>query len=286
MLKFFTALSLFIFTFQIFAQTDHNGNLIFNSVTTNTEKVDDFKLISNYYTLKNNIENKNSSVFISEKPTLAEIENAAVNLPSEFFVINKNQATIKMIMVLYSQRKYFVLNPDTGQNEEFNCPLKGDISENRAKEIIENNYDSNAKITKNKLHFNNKNLTVIPNKIIKEDILHFIGKHKISEGENTNLKLLSKEDLKEIIIKESNEGGKLDFFTEIKGHETDGIQVKPGLFSTKIGIALYQWGRANFELGTNTVEDALEFWAVYKGREANIREKDYIKVGFNKELEK
>ena len=53
---------------QIFGQTDKNGNPVFNSVSTNEKAFDDFLLISNYYTLKNNLENSQSSVFISEKP--------------------------------------------------------------------------------------------------------------------------------------------------------------------------------------------------------------------------
>ncbi len=79
---------------------------------------------------------------------------------------------------------------------------------------------------------------------------------------------------------------RLDFFTGIKGHEMEGILVKKGVFSTRLGVALYRWGRGNFELGTSTVEDAMEYWEAYKGRAANQREKDYIKMGFNKELEK
>ncbi len=111
-------------------------------------------------------------------------------------------------------------------------------------------------------------------------------KQKLNIGDSSSVKILSKEELKKIVLTESKEGGRLDFFTEIKGHEMDGIQIKPGLFDSKIGIALYKWGRANFDLGVNTIEDALEFWAELKGRQPNQREKDYIKLGFNKELEK
>jgi hypothetical protein len=50
---------------QAFGQTDKNGNPVFNSVSTTEKSFDDFLLISNYYTLKNNIENKQSSVFVS-----------------------------------------------------------------------------------------------------------------------------------------------------------------------------------------------------------------------------
>jgi hypothetical protein len=74
---------------QVFAQTDKNGNPVFNSVSTSEKSIDNFLLISNYYTLRNNIENKQSSVFISAIPTLDQIEKAATNLTSDFFILTK-----------------------------------------------------------------------------------------------------------------------------------------------------------------------------------------------------
>lgn len=280
-------IALLFIAIQGIAQTDKNGNPVFNSVSTNEETIKDFKLISNYYTLKNNIENKSSSVYISGNPTLAEIENAAINLPSDFFLVTKNQAIISMVMIQnIPTRQFLVINPITGLQKQFNCSLKGDITENRANEIIKEGFDPAAKIKGDKLYFNNKKLTIIENQEIKDAVLKLIEKEKLSIGDKAGVKILSKEEIKAMILNESKEGGKLDFFTEIKGHEYDGVQIKPGLFTTKLGVALYQWGRANFELGVNTVEDALIYWKEFKGREANQREKDYITKGFNKELEK
>lgn len=284
--KIFTFLFLII-TSQVLSQTDYNGNPVFNSISTNEETIEDFQLISNYYTLINNIENKNSSVYISNKPTLDEIENAAINLPSDFFIITKEQKTLNMVLILNKPtRQFFVINPTTGKQKQFPCTIKGDITENRANEIIKEKFDPISKIKGSNLYFNNKKLAIISNKKIKENILKLIDREKLNSEDSSNTKILLKEDLKKIILAESKEGGKLDFFTAIKGHEYDGIQIKPGVFSTKSGIALYQWGQANFELGTNTIEDALEFWTALKGRQANEKEKYYIKMGFNKELEK
>ncbi len=272
---------------QCFSQTDHNGNPVFNSISLSDDTLKEFNLLGNYYTLKNNIENKNSSVYISKNPTLNEIENAALSLPSDFFVVSKKQAILNLIMILNKPtREYFVLNPTTEKQVQFPCSISGDITENRANEIITQKYDPNAKINGDKLFFNNKNFTIISSQVIKKNVLDLIEVQKLSIGDPSSMKILTKDELKKVVLIESKENGKLDFFTEIKGHEMDGIQIKPGLFSTKIGIALYKWGRANFELGVNTVEDALEFWAEFKGRPANIRENEYIKLGFNKELEK
>jgi len=57
-----------------------------------------------FSTLKTNIENKNSSVYISENPSLGEIENAAINLPSEFFINTKNQSMINLIMLFHIKK--------------------------------------------------------------------------------------------------------------------------------------------------------------------------------------
>lgn len=286
MTKILTLLFL-LFTAQTYSQTDNNGNPVFNSITLREDTIKDFQLLSNYYTLKNNIDNKNTSVYISDKPTLNDVENAAINLPSDFFVIMKNQSIINLILIRNNpSREYFVINPTTGEQKKFSCNIKGEITENRANEIVKEGYDPNAKIKGDKLFFNNKKLTIASNKKIKENVIDFIEQQKLASGDTSSIKILSKEDLRKIVLTESKEGGKLDFFTEIKGHEYDGIQIKPGLFATKLSIALYKWGRANFDLGVNKVDDVLEFWAEFKGRPANQREKDYITKGFNKELEK
>lgn len=280
-------LLMILLSLNLFSQTDKNENPVFNSVTLSEEKITDYQLNTNYYTIDNNINNKNSSVFINQNPTLEQIETFATKLPSDFFLIIKDNSPINMIMIVENpEKKFFVINPANGINKTFDCSIKGDITENRAKEIIEKKYDLKAKINGNKLFFNNKELTIISSNEIKNEITKLITDEKLNEGKAGDLKIADKALLRKIVIDESKVGGKLDFFTEIKGHEMDGIQVKKGLFSTKQGVALYKWGRANFEIGVNTAADVLEIWEEIKGRKANQREIDYIKMGFNKELEK
>jgi hypothetical protein len=277
-----------LLSFHLFSQTDRHGNPVFNSVTLAEEKVDDYQLNSNYYTLANNIANKNSSVFISEKPSLDQIEAAATKLPADFFLVIKDSSPIKMIMMAdkSNEKVFFTINPSDGSNEIYPCDLKGDITENRAKEIIEQKFDANAKISSGKLFFNNKEFSIITNDEIKNKVKKLIKDKKLNEGNNSEIKIADKGLLKKIIIEQTKEGGKLDFFTEIKGHEMDGVQVKKGVFTTKSGIALYKWGRENYELGVNTSDDALKIWEEIKARKPNQREIEYIIMGFNKELEK
>ncbi len=49
---------------QLSAQTDPNGNPVFNSITTGEQSFKDCLLISNYYTLDNNVANASSSLGI------------------------------------------------------------------------------------------------------------------------------------------------------------------------------------------------------------------------------
>lgn len=271
---------------DVCAQTDRNGNPIFNSVTIEEESFADFNLSSNYYTLRNNIEDKNSSVFIAKNPSPSQIEDAAMNLPSDFFIITKGPYMVNIIMMINKpKRSFLVVEPQSGRQTKYKCKLKGNISENRAKEIVEE-FDSSARIAAGYLHFNQHKLKIIPNTETKAAILNLIKRKDLVNSAGSGIQFRSQAEIKEIVLTESKPGGQLDFFTEIKGREYDGVQVKPGLFTTLNSIALYKWGQANFDLGVNTVEDAYAIFSEFKAREISELEKAYIKMGFEKEWEK
>ena len=262
---------------QTIAQTDKNGNPVFNSVSTTEKSLDDFLLIANYYTLKNNIENKQSSVFVSENPTLNQVEKAAINLPSDFFILTKESKMIVMVMLQNDpKRQFMTIEMRTNQQSTFNCNLVGDITENRAKEIIKEKYDTAATIENGKLKFNGKEFRIISTQEIEEAVSALIKKEKLKKKKPSDIPLPSKNEIKSFILAESKQGGKLDFFTEIKGKEYDGVQVKQGLFTTKQSVALYKWGRACFDIGVNTVDDAYDIFAQHQGKPLNTRDKEYI----------
>ena len=272
---------------QVFAQTDKNGNPVFNSVTTSEKSIDNFQLISNYYTLKNNIENKQSSVFISKKPTLDKIEKAAINLASDFFILTKESKIVVMVMLQNDpKREFMTIAMATNKQSIYPCNLKGDITENRAKEIIKERYDTSATIENGKLKFNGKEFVIISNQEIEDAVWKLIKDEKLDKKKPSDKIMLSKKELKNYILTETKEGGQFDFFTEIKGKEYDGVQIKPGVFTTKQSIALYKWGRACFDIGINTIEDVYEIFSEFKQKGLNQRDKEYIKMGFDKEWEK
>ncbi len=271
---------------QGIAQTDDNGNPVFNSISTSEKTVKGCLLISNYYTLKNNIESRKSSVFVAEKPNLDQIEKAALNLTSEFFILTRESKMLAMIILANDPKREFVaITIASGEHSTFPCRLKGDITENRANEIIKQNYDPKAMIVKGKLRFNQKEFKIISNHDIETAVLDLIENKKIDQVTPSDVTLPSRKELKEYILSETAVGGEFDFFTIIKGKENDGAQIKPGVFTTNRSIALYKWGRSCFKLGVNTVEDAYEIFAEFSQKEVSNRDKEYIKMGFFKEWE-
>jgi hypothetical protein len=263
------------------AQTNNGGEIVFHSVSTGEKTFGDVLLISNYYPLRNNIMNKRSSAFISEKPTLAQIEKAAISLPSDFFVLTKQTKIIATVRLDNKPRREFtVILMPVQDMQVFASSLEGDITENRAKELIQEEYDSTARIEKDILTFNGKKFKIIPEEKIGAAVWALLEKEGINKRPPSEMVLPSKGELREYVLSLMEEGADLDFFTPIKGKENNGIQIKPGVFSTNLGIALYKWGRACYEIGVNTEQDCYEIFTAYKGRELNAREKDYIKMGF------
>ena len=276
-----------LFAGQFFAQTDKNDNPVFNSISTQEKYYGDLLLISNYYTLQNNIDNPLSSVFISKTPTLNQIENASINLASDFFILTKESKMVGMVMLQnVPKRDFMIIEMKTNKQSFFPSKLVGDITENRANEIIKEKYDSTAIIQNGYLKFNKKEFKIISNQAIEEAVWKLIKKEKLDKKKSSDIMLPSKEEIKNYIVSETKEGGQLDFFTEIKGKEYDGVQIKQGVFSTKQSVAFYQWGRACYDIGVNTVEDAYEIFTEFKNNPLSEKEKEYIRMGFYKDWEK
>ncbi len=278
---------IFSITISVFSQTDQNGNPIFNSYQIEEIQMEKgYKLILNYYTLKNNIENPLTSVFISKKPTNEQIISSATELMSYNFILLKGQNAIDLIAINEKpKRAYNILNQKTGKAKIFGSEIKGEISENRAQEIIENKYDESAKIENGELKFNGKTYLIYTKERLVKEVIALISKEKLLNDKVSDVLIPTKEQLENYIVEQTKEGGKLDFFTEIKGKEYNGVQIKPGIIATLEGIAFYKWGRANYDIGVNTFEDAIEIYSKIKGRELNIKEKTSIESGFNKKWE-
>jgi hypothetical protein len=283
-----TLLLFLILSTITFGQTDKNGNPVFNSMSIDEIKInDDFKLIVNYYTLENNIENPLSSVYISKKPSDKEIIKSATELMSYNFLLLKNQKMVDLIALNEKPLRAFNLrNLKLGKVKDYKSKIMGDISESRANEIINSKFDDKAKIENNILTYNGETYSIYSKQEVIDEILNIIKNNKHLKDKVSDTQIPTKEELENYIIEQTKPNNSLDFFTEIKGKENDGVQIKPEVFTTLQSIAFYKWGRANYELGVNTYQDAFDIYAKIKGRELNIKEKRSIKSGFNKDWEK
>jgi hypothetical protein len=269
---------LFLTVGQVYSQLDKNGNPVFNSITTQEESFKGFKLISNYYTLENNIDNTKSSVYVSKKPTIAEREKFATDLPSDFFLVSKKHGISNLILLqTVPKNQFLVVNLKAKKEKVFSTKLKGEITENRASELFNSGLDSKSRIGNGKLYFNNKTFNIISNESIKKAVKKLIKKEKLDRTAPSESIVLSQSDLQEKILSETKKGGQLDFFTEIEGKEFNAVLIKKGVISTNLEMALYKWGRATYELGLNTFEDSYVVFSKYKKRELNKRITSYKK---------
>jgi hypothetical protein len=269
------------------AQTDAAGNPVLNSVIISEERVGNYLLGASYYPLKGNMDNKGSSAYVSDKPTLLEIDYAATHQASDFFVIVKNHSILKLIGLnnVGANWQWLVVDMGKGGSDGYMLDDTADITENRALELVRDRYDSTARIKGNTLYFDGSPRHILTNKKIKASLLALIARESLAKGDSTDIRYRTREETRSFILTETAKGGNLDFFNAIKGKESDGLQVKPGVYSTKLGAALYQWGKACYDLGLNTIEDAYQVYAKFKGRPLTRQEKDHIRMGFEKSLE-
>lgn len=94
--------------FRVFSQIDDYGNPVFHSIIMEEKEFKDCVVISSYYKLADNIDNKLSSVYISETPSLDEIEKATTELNSHFFLLTKERRMIGMVLLNEHPNREFI----------------------------------------------------------------------------------------------------------------------------------------------------------------------------------
>ena len=194
-------LLLLLLSFAGRAQTDRNGNPVFNSVTLETDTFDGCELSYNYYTLQNNIDNPASSVFIDKKPSLNQIEAAAVKLPSHFFVLTRNEQVVSMVLLTEDpRRQYVVVDLNTGEPKTFPCTLTGDLPEERVLELLDLGWDPAAKRQDNRFYFNDKPFTILPAAALQADVRKLIQAQKLTEAAASDTRIVSSAVLRAAIL--------------------------------------------------------------------------------------
>ncbi|WP_223606480.1 hypothetical protein [Chryseobacterium sp. OSA05B] len=273
---------LFIFIFSIFvtgsnlyAQLDKNGNPIFNSEKIENFTLENVEIISSYYTIKNNIDNKQSSVFINENPTSDNYWSFSSKLPSYYFmIVDKGNVKGMLMLIPKSEDDSFFYNVVIpSKNESFQIPskLKGKITENRAKELV-NIKKNNAIIKNDVLKFNNKDFQILKYNDVVEEVKNIVKEKFIDnhDDENSNL---------EKYIKTESKGGKLDFKNTVEKYETAFINFD-GIMYNKKDFAILMWGAAVKKTGITELNKAQLLWEEINERNLTEPELKALRKGF------
>ena len=263
-------------------QTDKHGNPVFNSELISEEKLDGFELTSSYYTIDNNISNKGSSVYISDNPTLDDYLKFARDLPSNFFIIHQEQSVLIMIMAIPKNEDskttltYNIINPNNGKSMQTPCNVWGEISENRADELLKLKVDTNAKIidlpnNRKGLLFNEIVYSIQSYDQLKAEVIE-IAKHLITPAEAIK-------DPIEYIKKETI-GGEIDF-NKVLEKETQTMFLYDGVAYNKKNFAIYLWGKKVNMLGMDSSKKATKLWEEINNRSLTNEEKKALISGFD-----
>ncbi|WDF46119.1 hypothetical protein PQ459_14570 [Chryseobacterium sp. KACC 21268] len=271
---------LFLASPKVFSQIDKNGNPIFNSLHIEKFKFENIEIVSNYYTIKNNIDNQSSSVFISEKPTSEDYINFSTKLPSYFFMIVDKGNVLGMAMLIPKIEDdsffYNVVIPSENSNFQVSSQLKGKITEHRAKEILDIT-NAEAKIKKTVLNYNDRNFEILKyDQIIAE--LKNIVLAKITSEKN-----VEKNNIEEYIKTESKEGGKLDFKNAVEKY--DGALVGfDGVMYNKKDFTILMWGASVNQVGIKDFAKTQALWEEINNRKLTEPELKALKKGFETKL--
>ncbi len=170
---------------------DRHGNPIFITIPLQEDSLENYILTPSYYTISNNIDNPNSSVFMDKRPTKMQLIKFAINLPSYNFVIHQNRVVKSMIMLnqicdeFDCEFFYHIVIPSTNYSYKRPSNVKGEITQFRATELCFQGYDSTANIDTIDgiaiCNFNNHKFNIQPYKSILDEVKSIIEKEKLYE---------------------------------------------------------------------------------------------------------
>ncbi len=277
---------LVIFTLtNTFGQIDKNGNSIFNSNLISEEKFDNFELTSSYYNIKENISNKQSSVYVSDTPTLDEYIKFSRNLPATIFIAHKGTTVICMIMLLQKNDNgkttltYNILNPNTKKSFQAPCNVWGEINEKRAEELLQLMPDKSSVLVDlpnngKGLLFNDIVYRIQPFDKLKAEVIEIVNQITGNVKQPEEIK-----DIEEFIKKETV-GGKLDF-NKVLENETQSMYMYDNILYSKKDFAIFLWAKKVKILGIKSSKKAATLWEEINGKELTKPEKNALEKGFD-----
>jgi hypothetical protein len=264
-----------------FGQIDQHGNPVFNNELISEEKLDNFELTSSYYNINDNISNKESSVYVSDNPTIDDYLKFARDLPSNFLIIPNGQEAIVAIMLLQrhdggkTALTYNIINPHNGKSMEVPCNVFGEITEKRVDELLKLKVDSTAKIIDmpggKSFLFNGIAYKIQPYDKLKAEVI-----------ELANQLISGEEEIKDPVeyIKKETIGGKLDY-NKVLEKENQSLFVYDGLAYNKKDFAIYLWGKKVKMVGIKSSGKAIKLWEEINNITLTEPERKALSSGFN-----
>jgi hypothetical protein len=120
---------------------DRHGNPIFHAKGILDTTFGEQEVDVNYYTIFPNVFDPHSSVYISDKPTPAEVVKFALEKPVYNFILHKNHVVSRLVMLVNKGGNgknawtWFVTDAEE-RNFEVAAGVKGDMAEQRYVELM------------------------------------------------------------------------------------------------------------------------------------------------------
>ena len=258
-----------------------NDPSVFISVELCEKEYDGFSITTGYYTIDNNINNRQSSAYISDTPSPDEYIYFARHQPSYYFLVRRQREVIRMIVLQQrvagdrSRFSYQIINPATGQRAEVPSTLSGELTALRAKELMVGHTDpagyTTQEATASLCFFNNSSYPVLPLEAVLQEVTELA--HRLTSKDQSQ-----REELKEYIRAETI-GGKLDFRVALS-KEPQQYFSRHGISYDKNDFSVLLWGGAVRMLGLHSVDSAVVLWEEIQQRRLTNSESKALRKGF------
>ena len=238
-----------------------------------------FSITSGYYTIANNIDNRQSSAFISDSPSSDEYLFFAQHQPSYYFLVHRQREVLRMIVLQQRVKNnqslffYTVMNPVSGYRTQEPSQLSGELTQLRVKELLMSHVDASAYLTEDSLAYslNQVQYPVLPFAAVREEVVALA--HRLLNKDRSQA-----EELEEYIRAETI-GGTLDFSMALS-EEPQPYFSRGGVSYDKNDFSVLLWGGAVRMLGVYSIDSARVLWEKIQQRALTDPESKALRKGF------
>jgi hypothetical protein len=274
----------YIVSFGGAAQTESTDAPVFISRDIDDISYGSFSISTSYYTINNNIDNRQSSAFISDTPSPEEYLHFAQHQPSYCFLIHRQRSVLAMVL-FHPRHKatgpdfaYIIVNPASGHRREVPSRLVGQLTEKRAEEMITHQLLPAANQPNDTLfQLGETSYSVLSFAQVRQEVAtlarHFL---RIEQGKTNEL---------EGYIRTETVGGTLDFATAL-AREPQQRFFRHGVVYDKARFSVLLWGGAVRLLGLHSLESARTIWEDIRQRPLTPQEWQALRTGFQEQKQR